>query len=233
MARPRSADHGIKRRAILDRSAKLFAQNGYDRTSMAEVASACGVSKALLYHYYASKETLLFDILSVHLQELLDATQAVDKSLPPRERLRALVGALLDAYRDADQQHKIQINEMARLPPERQKALIAMERDLVAIFAAAIADVLPAIGRSKTLLKPVTMSLFGMLNWHYMWFREGGTMSREDYADLATTVLVEGAQALSPSSSLPPRSGGEGRRERSERRGGGLPVPRAAVRNRN
>ena len=197
MARPRSADHDIKRRAILDRSAKLFAQHGYDRTSMAEVAAACGVSKALLYHYYASKETLLFDVLSVHLQELLDATQAVDKSLPPRERLRALVGALLDAYRDADQQHKIQINEMAKLPPERQKALIGMERDLVAIFADAIARVLPAIGRSKTLLKPVTMSLFGMLNWHYMWFRDGGTMTRNDYADLATTVLIEGAQALS------------------------------------
>jgi TetR/AcrR family transcriptional regulator len=198
MARPRSADHDIKRRAILDRSAALFAQNGYDRTSMAEVAAACGVSKALLYHYYASKETLLFDILSVHLQELLDATHAVDTSLPPRERLRALVGALLDAYRDADQKHKIQINEMSKLPTERLNVLIGMERDLVAIFADAIAQVLPAIGRSRTLLKPVTMSLFGMLNWHYMWFREGGTMSREDYADLATTLLIEGAQALSP-----------------------------------
>jgi len=197
MARPRSADHGIKRRAILDRSAKLFAQNGYDRTSMAEVASECGVSKALLYHYYASKETLLYDILHVHLQELLDTTKAVDSTLAPRDRLRALVGALLDAYRDADQQHKIQINEMAKLPAERQKALIALERDLVAVFADAIAQVLPDIGRSRTLLKPVTMSLFGMLNWHYMWFREGGTMSRQDYADLATTILVEGAQALS------------------------------------
>ena len=72
-----------------------------------------------------------------------------------------------------------------------------MERELVAVFADAIAEVLPAIGRNKTLLKPVTMSLFGMLNWHYMWFREGGTMNREDYADLATTVLVEGARALS------------------------------------
>ena len=63
MARPRSADHGIKRRAILDRSAALFARNGYDRTAMAEVAAACGVSKALLYHYYDSKDALLFDIL--------------------------------------------------------------------------------------------------------------------------------------------------------------------------
>jgi TetR/AcrR family transcriptional regulator len=202
MARPRSADHDLKRRAILDRSSALFAQNGYDRTSMAEVASACGVSKALLYHYYVGKETLLFDILSVHLQELLDAANAVSQSMPPRERLRALVGALLDAYRDADPEHKIQINEMSKLPPDRQKILIGMERELVAIFAAAIADVLPAIGRSKSLLKPVTMSLFGMLNWHYMWFREDGTMSRSDYADLATTVLVEGAQALSTPQSL-------------------------------
>jgi TetR/AcrR family transcriptional regulator len=196
MARPRSADHDVKRRAILDRSAALFAQNGYDRTSMAEVAAACGVSKALLYHYYVGKDTLLFDILSVHLQELLDATGAVGKSLPPRERLRALVGALLDAYRDADHQHKIQINEMSKLSPERQKALIGMERALVTIFAEAIAEVLPAVGRSKTLLKPVTMSLFGMMNWHYMWFREQDVMSRSDYADLATTVLIEGAQAL-------------------------------------
>ena len=50
--------------------------------------------------------------------------------------------------------------------------LVGMERELVAIFAEAIAQVLPAIGRDKALLKPVTMSLFGMLNWHYMWFRE-------------------------------------------------------------
>ena len=196
MARPRSADHDIKRRAILDRSAALFAQNGYDRTSMAEVAAACGVSKALLYHYYVGKDALLFDVLNVHLQELLDATHAVDTTLPPRVRLRALVGALLDAYRNADHQHKIQINEMAKLPQERQKVLIGMERELVALFAAAIAAVLPTIGRDKSLLKPVTMSLFGMLNWHYMWFREQGAMSRGDYADLATTVLVEGAQAL-------------------------------------
>ncbi|MET0278627.1 MAG: TetR/AcrR family transcriptional regulator [Pseudorhodoplanes sp.] len=198
MARPRSADHDIKRRAILDRSAALFARNGYDRTAMAEVAAACGVSKALLYHYYDSKDGLLFDILREHLQELVYAATAVDRTLPPRARLRTLVGALLESYRDADDEHKIQINEMSKLPPERHRELVGIERELVAIFAESIAQVLPAIGRDKALLKPVTMSLFGMLNWHYMWFRERGSMSREDYADLATTVLIEGAQALAP-----------------------------------
>lgn len=196
MARPRSADHDTKRRAILASSAGLFAKNGYDRTSMAEVAAACGVSKALLYHYYVGKETLLFDIIQEHLRALIAAVNAVDPTLAPRVRLRGLVGALLEAYRDADHEHKIQINEMSKLPKAQHKLLVAMERELVAVFAQSIADALPDIGRHKELLKPVTMSLFGMLNWHYMWFREGGPLSRDAYADLATTILIEGAQAL-------------------------------------
>lgn len=205
MARVRAADYDGKRRTILDRSATLFARHGYDRTSMAEVASACGVSKALLYHYYDSKETLLFDILHDHLQELLDATGAVDRTLAPRARLRALVGALLEAYRDADHDHKIQINELGKLPPAQQRQLKEMERELVRVFADAIAAENPALASNRTLLKPVTMSLFGMLNWHYMWFRDHGAMTREEYADVATTLLVEGAAALTAQNAAPKR----------------------------
>jgi TetR/AcrR family transcriptional regulator len=202
MARPRAAGYEDKRQAILDRSAALFAAHGFDRASMADVAKACGVSKALLYHYYDSKAALLFDILRDHLQELLDAVTAVDRNLPPRQRLRALVGALLEAYRDADDEHKIQINELGKLTPAKQKQLKDMERDLVRVFAESIAVVNPAIGKDAALLKPVTMSLFGMINWHYMWFREGKPLTREDYADIATTLLVEGAAALTPAAPL-------------------------------
>jgi TetR/AcrR family transcriptional regulator len=196
MARPRAADYDGKRKAILDRSAKLFAKNGYDRTSMAEVAAACRVSKALLYHYYVNKDELLFDILRAHLEDLIGAVRAVDEKLKPKERLRALVGALLEAYRDADHQHKIQINELSKLPPAKRQQLVGLERELVQVFSGAIAGVNETVRASPRLLKPVTMSLFGMLNWHYMWFREGGPMSREEYADLATQLLIEGAASL-------------------------------------
>jgi len=196
MARPRSADYDDKRQAILAHSAEVFAKHGYDRASMAEVAQACGVSKALLYHYYVNKAELLFDILHAHLQVLVDAVHAVDKALPPRARLRGLIGALLEAYRDADNEHKIQLNELSKLPPKRQKVLTDMERELVRLFADAIAAVNPALAGDNALLKPVTMSLFGMVNWHYMWFREGKALTREDYADLVTTLVIEGAAAL-------------------------------------
>lgn len=208
MARPRAADYDGKRKAILERSAKLFAKNGYDRTSMAEVAAACRVSKALLYHYYVSKDELLFDILKSHLEDLINALRAVEENLAPRQRLRALVGALLEAYKDADHQHKIQINELSKLAASKRQQLIALERELVVIFSNAIGAVNGTVGASPRLLKPVTMSLFGMMNWHYMWFREGGPMSREEYADLATQLLVEGAASLEESKPAARRAAG-------------------------
>jgi TetR/AcrR family transcriptional regulator len=196
MARTRASDYDEKRRAILDRSAELFAAHGYDRASMSKIADACGVSKANLYHYYRDKEEILFDVIRLHLEELLEAVEAADQpGLSPESRLRSLVAALLEAYRDADAQHKVQINDLGLLPPDRQNELKAIERDLVRLFADATAGVAPHL-KGTRLLKPVTMSLFGMLNWHYLWFKESGGVGRADYADLVTRLLVHGTQGV-------------------------------------
>ena len=197
MARVRASDYDDKRRAILDRSAELFAEAGYDRTSMNQIAAACGVSKGLLYHYYQNKEALLFDILHRHLDALLQAVGAVEVPLTePRERLRALVHALLEAYRDADAEHKVQINDLSLLPAERQDILKSQERDLVGMFSETIAAANGAIGPDSRLCKPVTMSLFGMMNWSYMWFRPDGPVTRGEYADIVATLILEGSKGL-------------------------------------
>ncbi|MEP4560021.1 MAG: helix-turn-helix domain-containing protein, partial [Nitratireductor sp.] len=87
MARSRAKDYDDKRRALLHQAALTFARDGYDRASMASLAADCGVSKALLYHYYASKEALLFDIINTHLEALVDAVEAADRPLAePRQR---------------------------------------------------------------------------------------------------------------------------------------------------
>lgn len=192
MARSRATDYDDKRRAILDRSAELFAEYGYDRASMSKIAEACGVSKANLYHYYKDKEGLLFDVIRYHLEELLEVVENADQpELPPQERLRELCAALLDAYRDADAQHNVQINGLRLLPPARQTELKSMERELVAIFSAAVLGVAPQLKGTK-LLTPVTMSLFGMLNWHYLWFKATGPVTRADYADIVTKLIADG-----------------------------------------
>jgi TetR/AcrR family transcriptional regulator len=196
MARKRANDYDDKRQAILDRSAVLFSAHGYDRASMNKIAEACGVSKANLYHYYKDKEGLLFDVIRFHLEELLEVVEtADDPSAPPEARLRGLIAALLEAYRDADSQHNVQISSMRFLPKERQTELKRMERDLVVIFSSAVAGVAPHLTDTK-MLTPVTMSLFGMVNWHYLWFKSTGSVSRAEYADLVTRLITDGARSV-------------------------------------
>ncbi|QGZ37061.1 TetR/AcrR family transcriptional regulator [Stappia indica] len=198
MARPRAEDYDDKRKAILKTSAELFAEHGFDRASMNQIALGCGVSKALLYHYYANKDALLFDIIRDHLDELIAAVEeGATPDMTGEEMLHGYVLALLDAYRDANAEHKIQINEMKRLPAEQQEELKARERRLVQLFAGALSQAVPQLAEpGSTLLKPVTMSLFGMVNWHYLWFREGGVVSRADYARIATRLILDGARSL-------------------------------------
>ncbi|MCG4272503.1 TetR/AcrR family transcriptional regulator [Acetobacter senegalensis] len=191
MARPRASDYEEKRLMILERSAHLFASLGFDRASINMIAKACGTSKALFYHYYTDKQQLLFDLIETHLQELLIATDPTQwSSLTAQETLYSMTEALLNAYRDANAKHKVQLNHMDLLDPEQQDTIRMMERALVSRFSDAINAALPSPGSSPMLLKPLTMSLFAMLNWAYTWFKEDGPLSRADYARLAAGRII-------------------------------------------
>jgi AcrR family transcriptional regulator len=195
MARTRALNYDAKRLAILRRAAELFARFGYSGTSITMIAQACGMSKALLYHYYPDKEAVLYDILYAHLQLLIAAVETAAAATDDAgERLYAIAAALLDNYRDADAEHQIQIANLKLLPADKQEQLRALERVLVTIFSDAIAAAIPAIGGGP-LLKPLTMSMFGMLNWHYLWFRPGKGLDRNDYARLVTSLVTAGADA--------------------------------------
>ena len=190
MARPRSHDYEIKRTAILHRAAELFAQHGYGGASINMIATACKVSKALLYHYYPDKEAVLFDILNQHLTQLVEAAEQAAQA--PRDRLYTLSAALLETYRDADAEHQVQITALKQLPPERQEGLRGLERRLVKIMSTVIADEVPEIADGP-LLKCAAMSAFGMLNWHYLWFREGKGLTRDQYARFVAGLILSGA----------------------------------------
>jgi len=197
MARTRATDYDDKRNAILERSATLFAEKGVDRASMSEIARECGVSKALLYHYYDSKDALLFDVIYAHLQHLDDAIAEVDDpDAAPEDRLRALVHQILGVYRDADDQHKVQLAGVPVLPPEMADEIRAIERSIVGRFSRVLFQINPQLNDERPLLTPVTMSFLGMLNWVYLWFRPGGPITREEYADLATDLILEGVKAV-------------------------------------
>jgi AcrR family transcriptional regulator len=195
MARTRANDYDRKRQGILSRSAALFAEHGYTGTSITMIAEACGVSKALMYHYYRSKDAVLFDLLQDHLQNLVAVVEAAAQSGgQPEEKLFAISAGLLEAYRGADAEHQVQISSLKLLPPAQQEMLKQLERELVVIVSNAIAAAIPSAAKKRQLLKPLTMSLFGMLNWHYLWFRDGKGITREKYAKMVTALILAGAE---------------------------------------
>lgn len=198
MARTRATDFEEKQRGILENAAAVFAEQGMEKASMSQIAAHAQVSKALLYHYYPSKDALIFAIIMTHLEGLEAATEeADDPALPPADRLRQLVGAVLENYRGADNQHKVQLNASAALSDDQKAEITGVERRIVKRFSTVLRQINPDLDSSdRPLLMPVTMSLFGMMNWVYMWFKEGGRISRDDYADVATTLILEGIKAV-------------------------------------
>ncbi|MBD1544968.1 TetR/AcrR family transcriptional regulator [Roseibium aggregatum] len=198
MARTRASDFEDKQRSILESAAAVFAEQGMEKASMSLVANSAGVSKSLLYHYYPAKDALIFAIIQSHLEDLDAAVEAADDpKASPEDRLHALVRITLENYRDADNEHKVQLNASVALNDDQRDEIRAIERRIVRRFSLILREINPSLDNAeRPLLMPVTMSLFGMMNWAYMWFREGGPITRDDYADIATTLVLEGIKAV-------------------------------------
>lgn len=198
MARTIARDHDEKRAQILKSAARVFATQGFDRASMSELARDCGISKANIYHYYDSKDAILYDILETHLRGLRERICGLDLAgLSPEAQLRVTLREYLLAYQGADNEHRVQVNGVDRLPPAEREILLDYQRDMVRHLAAILGALAPpALAGDTARLRAATMSVFGMLNWHYMWNSGAGTQARADYADLMADLTLKGLPGL-------------------------------------
>jgi len=197
MARTIAKDHDDKRAHILRIAAWVFADVGYDRASMNLVARECGISKANIYHYYASKDALLFDILDTYLAALRDHICGLDlQGLTPEDRLHRMLSETLRAYDGMDCEHKIQINALTHLPPDQQNILRGYQRELVAVMRDTLAAIAPGLRTDPQTLRCATMSVFGMLNWFYMWQPRADAAARDAYAALVKQMILGGVRGL-------------------------------------
>lgn len=181
---------------MLATAARLFAERGYPAASIAELAAACGVSKALLYHYYRDKEQLLFDIADRYIDRLVALTHDVRaQPAPPEAQLRELIERFLLAYEHAGAFHRVLVQDVKYLSPAHRARVRAKQRRVVQAFADAIAAAAPALAASR-LLKPVTMTLFGMMNWTFTWRRPDGPVSQPELARMIARLFIGGVRGL-------------------------------------
>lgn len=196
MARGRAAGYDDQREAIVARAAELFARHGYHATSMNQVAEACGMSKATLYHYYEDKDALLVRIAEGHvsrLQALVASARAL--GLKPEPQFRELVHRIVTEYAGAQHAHRVLTEDVKFLPPADRQRILDKEREVVAGFAAVVAALRPEL-KEAALATPMTMLLFGMINWMFTWMKPGGALDHEALAPMVADLFLGGLPAV-------------------------------------
>ncbi len=196
MARPKSANHELRRDEILDVAAASFARQSYPATSMNDIAAACGTSKARLYHYYESKDAILFDLLDRHTQRLLALigeaeARAQRRNLSERAAMHELVRSFLKEYEHSATRHIALVSDVKFLPEAQRQLVLDRQRDVVAAFTRFLRRAYPE-RVTPTNQTAVTMMLFGMINWTFTWLRPGGPMSYPAFAEEVVAMLEGG-----------------------------------------
>jgi AcrR family transcriptional regulator len=192
MARGRSPGYDDQREMILEHAAQLFANRGYPATSMNQVAEACGVSKALLYHYYRDKYSLLVSIAENHVSRLEDLVADVERQgLAPDAHMREMIRRFVQEYAGARHAHRVLTEDVKFMEPDDRERVLDTQRKVVAGFARAVLALRPDL-REGSLAKPLTMLLFGMINWMFIWMRPDGELDYDAMAPVVADLFLGG-----------------------------------------
>ena len=192
MARGRSPGYDDQREMILDHAAQLFANRGYSATSMNQVAEACGFSKASLYHYYRDKYSLLISIAENHVSRLEGLVTDVEaQKLKAEAHLRELIRRFVQEYAGARHAHRVLTEDVKFMEEGDRERVLGTQRKVVSGFARAVLELRPDL-RDAALAKPLTMLLFGMINWMFIWMRPDGELDYDAMAPVVADLFLAG-----------------------------------------
>jgi len=196
MPRVRAADYDAKAQGIMDCAAVLFARTGYPNAKMQDIARACEASKSMLYHYFPTKEDLLFSMLREHLEDLIAAIQGSGREAKsPAESLRSFVRVYTQRSAQARRRHIVAMNDVKFLPVSRQSPLLDLERKVIGLLSGLLRQLNPCLHRA--LYKPYALLLIGMLNWTETWYRPKGTIRPQELSDRIWRLFLRGFLAES------------------------------------
>jgi len=188
------ARYDARRREVVATAARLFAERGYDGTSMNELTEATGLAAGGLYHYIEGKEDLLIAICDELLEPLLArAREIVAEHVPPVEQLRALVAAWVDHVVTHRNHMLVFTQERQAIERESRWRRVRSQRRA---FEAILDDVL-ARGEADGSMtfadrRLSLLALLGMVNYTPQWVRPGGRLSAAEIADGYCAMVLDG-----------------------------------------
>jgi TetR/AcrR family transcriptional regulator, cholesterol catabolism regulator len=189
------------RQEILRAAARLFQQQGYDATSMNDVAAALKLSKGGLYHHFQSKDEILFHIMShamqltedrvINLVRRIDGTSAAGVE----ERLRTLIRLHIQVVLSPeDREITVMLHENHPLPPALRRKINGRKKDYLVFVENLIADVQRKRNSGSAVTpRAAAFALVGMINWIYQWYKPDGPLTGEALVQQYTDIFFHGA----------------------------------------
>ena len=189
-------DPGVDpRQEILGTAARLFQQQGYDGTSMNDIAAALKFSKGGLYHHFQSKDEILFDLMT-QAMDITDqrVVRVVRQVADPETRLRELIRLhIAVVLSQSDREITVMLHENHPLPPALRKIINARKKEYIHFVESLIADVqLRMQTTGKVSPRAGAFALLGMINWIYQWYRPGGPLQEENLVRDYTEIFFAG-----------------------------------------
>ncbi len=170
---PAAADpdgSGERAQWLLRRAAQLMADKGYHDMSMRDLARAAKCSLAVLYHYFESKEDLLYQIQWGIFSTLLEEQErAASRPLPLEEKLALLVHNHLEYFIRNEAELKVCTFELSSLSGDKYRRIAELRRRYYQLLLKVVQGLLGE-GVAASEVRHHTMFLFGALNWVFMWF---------------------------------------------------------------
>lgn len=156
---------------------RLFASSGYAAVSMRQIAAEVGVQAGALYNYTPDKQSLLFDLLKSHMDDLLTALQTLPQTGTPDARLEAFVRHHIRFHAARSDAVFISYMELRNLDPDNFAVIEGLRRQ----YEQALQDILDAGVQTGAFDVPdsrfATLAVIAMLAGLNTWYREGGRLS--------------------------------------------------------
>ncbi len=174
---------------VLSVAAHLIARDGFERASIRAIAQEANLSQAGLYHYFSSKEDLLYQVQKHTFTALRNSLACrLEASMPPIERFKLLIANHLEFFTAHMDELRVCAFEYQKLTGKYHDEVQVIRRDYFRIAHGIVKDVLDANGRGlqrRPDSKRITMYLFGIINWIHMWF---DTERRTDVDVIASEI---------------------------------------------
>lgn len=196
MARTQGSHSDITGPRIRAAAERLFARHGYAAVSMRQIAAEVGVQAGALYNYTPDKQSLLFDLMQAHMDDLLDAWAGADRPGPALDRLERFTRFHIAFHLERPDAVFIAYMELRNLEPENFRVIEGLRRRYENAVEAILCQ-----GRGEGTVhvsdtKIATLAVIAMLTGVNTWYRAGGRLSADEVADVYWG-MVRGAVTLS------------------------------------